>query len=133
MTGLWRDSRLLFAVGLTCLAVTVIGIAYTGFVFQALWTFVGYGPIVRVIASVIAIAPIGLVMGMPFPLGIRISGNYEPRLVPWLWAMNGHATVVGAVGAVMLAISFGFRAVTLLALLSYLVAGLSLRRWANAR
>jgi predicted nicotinamide N-methyase len=133
LTGLWRDSRLLFAVGLTCLAVTVIGIAYTGFVFQALWTFVGYGPIVRVIASVIAIAPIGLVMGMPFPLGIRISGNYEPRLVPWLWAMNGHATVVGAVGAVMLAISFGFRAVTLLALLSYLVAGLSLRRWANAR
>ena len=133
LTGLWRDSRLYYAVGLTCLALTIVGIAYTGLVFRLLWNFVGHGPVVRAVASIIAIAPIGLVMGMPFPLGIRISGEQEPRLVPWLWAMNGHATVVGAVGAVMLAISFGFRAVTLLALLMYLLSALALRHWVRQR
>jgi hypothetical protein len=43
----------------------------------------------------------------------------SPELVPWAWAINGCASVVGTVLAVMLAMSHGFRVVTLVALAVY--------------
>nr|MBP8292173.1 hypothetical protein [Caldilineaceae bacterium] len=43
----------------------------------------------RVLVSVLLIAPLGLLMGMPMPLGIAALGHDRPELIPWMWGING--------------------------------------------
>lgn len=70
-------------------------------------------PLVLRAAAVIAlIAPAGLLMGAPFPRGIAALRG-TPDLVPWAWAVNGGASVISAVLAVIVALSWGFTAVLL--------------------
>jgi spermidine synthase len=71
--------------------------------------FLGSNKIIRFCISALLIAPIGIFLGMPFPLGIRILGKHAPEIIPWGWALNAYATVIGSILAVMFAILFGFR------------------------
>lgn len=76
----------------------------------------------RGLITVVLIAPLGLLMGVPFPSGmIRVSESDE-RAVPWMWGVNGGASVLGSIVAILLAINFGFTQVLLLAGLIYLGA-----------
>ncbi|MCX7671852.1 MAG: hypothetical protein N2439_17505, partial [Anaerolineae bacterium] len=77
----------------------------------------------RILLSALLLAPLGLLMGMPFPLGIRLVNRTNDALVPWAWGVNGCASVLGSILSVMLAQSIGFSAVMLLAVAVYL-AGL---------
>jgi spermidine synthase len=81
--------------------------------------FLGSEKIFRFAISGLLIAPMGIVLGMPFPLGIRILGSRAPEVIPWGWALNAYATVVGSILSVILAITFGFRMNFLVALLVY--------------
>ncbi len=88
----------------------------------------------RVALSILLLAPLGLLMGMPFPLGIRLVDRVNPKLVPWAWGVNGFSSVVGSILAVMIAQSYGFSLVIGLAVIIYvggLVAVLSLGRVAD--
>jgi hypothetical protein len=62
----------------------------------------------RVGLTMAALAPVGVLMGMPFPLGLRWLEKEAPDLIPWVWGVNGAASVVSAVLAALLALSFGF-------------------------
>lgn len=66
----------------------------------------------RTAAVIALIAPAGLLMGVPFPRGIAALRG-TPDLVPWAWAVNGGASVISAVLAVIIALSWGFTAVLL--------------------
>ncbi|MNZ98416.1 hypothetical protein D3C78_1176980 [compost metagenome] len=71
------------------------------------------------------VAPLAFAMGMPFPLGLgRVSARAE-ALVPIAWGVNACVSVVAAVLATLLAIHLGFTVVLLLALLLYVLAGLT--------
>ncbi len=50
----------------------------------------------------------------------------EPRLIPWAWAVNGVASVVATVLAVILAMEIGFSNVSLVAAAAYLIGTLTL-------
>ncbi|MGK7346464.1 MAG: SAM-dependent methyltransferase [Candidatus Nitrospinota bacterium M3_3B_026] len=77
--------------------------------------------------SVALLAPLGFFMGMPFPLGLSLVAKKAPSLVPWAWGINGCASVMSAVLAVLLAIHFGFMAVVAAAACLYAMAAASLR------
>jgi spermidine synthase len=66
----------------------------------------------RCVVAVLLLAPLGLLMGMPMPLGLRLL-HVDGRLVPWSWGINSATSVLGAIVAVILAMNFGFM-VTLL-------------------
>jgi hypothetical protein len=77
--------------------------------------------------SVLMLAPPGLCMGVPFPAGIRWIGKLSAHgnraavpLIPWAWAVNGTASVVAAVLAALLALTFGYRLVFLVGACCYL-------------
>ena len=70
--------------------------------------YIGEDLPVRVGIAVGIIAPIGFIMGIPFPCGLRVLNRVRPRLISWAWAINGYTSVVGSVGAVILAMEFGF-------------------------
>jgi predicted membrane-bound spermidine synthase len=78
----------------------------------------------RVLVSLLLIAPLGFLLGMPFPAGLRIVAEEAPELVPWAWGVNGFFTVIGSVTAVILGMAFGFRVVLGVAAACYL-AGLA--------
>jgi len=68
----------------------------------------GWPLVWRVVVSSCLLAPIGMLMGLPFPAGIRRLGQLAPTAIPWAWAVNGCASVASSILAAMLAVSFGF-------------------------
>jgi len=79
--------------------------------------------------TVVLLCPLGLLMGMPFTLGIRALHRREPRVVPWAWGINGTLSVLGAVLAAMLSIRFGFTVALLAGQLAYLLALVAVVVW----
>lgn len=80
----------------------------------------------RIAAVLGLIAPLAFFMGMPFPLGLARLGVEAPERVPWVWGVNGCASVVAAVMATLLSIHLGQTAVLLLALALYALAAWTL-------
>jgi hypothetical protein len=66
---------------------------------------------VRIGATISLLAPLGFLMGQPFAGGLRVLERLRPELVPWAWAINGSFSVISAVLAVMLALTWGFTVV----------------------
>jgi hypothetical protein len=80
----------------------------------------------RLAALAAIVVPLGLLMGMPFPGGIRLLGHLDPSLIPWAWALNGCASVLGSILSVIVALEWGFRTVLTLGGLAYAVAWVAL-------
>lgn len=79
----------------------------------------------KVLLGVGLIAPLGFVMGLPFPLGLAALSARDPALVPWAWGINGCASVLSPVLAMLLAIHFGFAALVALAAALYALAAIA--------
>jgi len=84
--------------------------------------FIGTGFPLRIIATVLLIAPVGFMMGMPMPMVIRRISQSDTGLIPWGWAINGAASVLGSVLAMALALHFGYRLTLLASIFLYLIA-----------
>jgi hypothetical protein len=84
----------------------------------------------RLIGTMIVLAPLGFLMGLPFPLGLRWLEWSAPDLIPWAWGVNGAASVAASVLAALLALSFGFSWVLVAGAACYAGAWLTARRWA---
>jgi predicted membrane-bound spermidine synthase len=69
---------------------------------------------VRVLAAVAILMPIGVLLGMALPGGMRLLASTRQDIVAWGWGINGAFSVVGATLAVFIAMNWGF-SVTLLA------------------
>jgi spermidine synthase len=79
---------------------------------------------IRVITLVLATAPLGFAMGIPFPSGLRVAGQRDEALVAWGLAANAFASIIASLVAVPFAIFAGFRALGVCALALYALAAL---------
>ena len=80
---------------------------------------------IRIATAVLLAAPLAFVMGMPFPLGLAATRDTHPQLMPWAWGINGCASVLSAILAILLATEIGFSGVMLSAIMLYTLAWLS--------
>ena len=80
--------------------------------------FISLNLILKIILSILITAPLGFFMGFPFPLGIRMI---KKELIPWAWAVNGSASVLSPILAILIALFLGYNSVLLLAGVVYLV------------
>jgi spermidine synthase len=87
----------------------------------------------RLIVSGALLIPLGFVMGMPFPTGLRALAaspapefpagqNATDNAVEWAWAMNAAASVLGSVLAMVIAIQFGLTVTLACGAAAYLLA-----------
>jgi predicted membrane-bound spermidine synthase len=76
----------------------------------------------RIAIAVAALAPLGTVMGMAMPTGLRMLDQRMPSLVPWAWGVNGAASVLGSVAALLIALASGFDQALLVGAGLYLAA-----------
>ena len=63
-------------------------------------TFVAWPLVARILVTICVMAPVGIVLGIPFAHGIRVVNRVNPAFVPWAWAVNGCFTVIGS-GAIV--------------------------------
>ena len=100
------------------LLVIVTLLADVFFLPSRLTALVGMGFGYRLLVSGILLVPLGFVMGMPFPTGLRaLAALPAPEFpagqtgsdnaIEWAWAMNAAASVLGSVLAMVIAIQFG--------------------------
>src|SRR3984885_12700395 len=102
---------LLAVVGIITLELFVMPIVFN-------WAL-GFALAWRVAVSIALLAPVGLLLGMPFPIGLRLLGEEESLLVPWAWAVNAFFTVIGSVSAMILGMILGFTAVEMISAACY--------------
>ncbi len=84
--------------------------------------------IMRIIAAIVITAPVGFLLGQPFPLEIMYLDVVDHKTIPWCWSLNGAASVLGSVAAIVVAMSLGFQHVFLLGAACYLLSYLT-RSW----
>jgi hypothetical protein len=64
----------------------------------------------RVAIAAALLLPVGIVLGLPLPGGMRLLAASRPEIIPWGWGINGAFSVVGATLAVFVAMNWGFSA-----------------------
>jgi hypothetical protein len=108
---------------------------YVFFLPGILDALVGWPFVAKLLVSAVILVPLGFVMGMPFPTGLRAlasipvpefpaaaGGETNQNAVEWAWAMNAASSVLGSVLAMVIAIQFGLNATLASGALAYLAA-----------
>jgi hypothetical protein len=114
-------------------AALVALVLSVAFIYPALLQeFLGLSLLGRMGVAVALIAPVGFVLGMPFPVGLGVLAKMNPQSIPWAWAMNGYATVVGISSAVLIAMKVGFATLILMSLAVYFIGFICLVASARA-
>ncbi|MCB0948216.1 MAG: hypothetical protein KDB44_02865, partial [Mycobacterium sp.] len=88
--------------------------------------------VARCALAVVLIAPLAFFMGFPFPLGLRRARAQDPRLLPWAFGVNGGASVIASVLAILFAMDHGFSAVLVFGAALYATAAITLPASARA-
>lgn len=113
-------------IGLICLGISILILLYAFAVPQILTQLLYLSLPLRVIVSAGLLIPLGFSLGFPFPLGIRLVKEKQIEgHVPWLWGINGTASVLGSVTAVVVAITLGLSQALLIGAACYLAASLT--------
>ena len=130
---LWLPRTEMGWLPLTLVIATLL--AYVLFLPSRLAGLVGLGFGYRLVISAVLLIPLGFVMGMPFPTGLRALAaipaaefpagkvkDASSNAVEWAWAMNAAASVLGSVLAMVIAIQFGLTATLATGAVAYLAA-----------
>jgi len=104
----WAD-RLDGRLGLGLLVLVAVGLSWL--LPEVFLYTLGFPFGWRLVVAVAALAPVGLLMGGPFPRGVRAIEEASPGSIPWMWGVNGAASVVASVLAALLVLSWGLRVV----------------------
>jgi hypothetical protein len=121
------DASIRRAVFLTLLAIAAVALvsatALTVLIDRAmpwpLWA--------RIAAAAGVLTPLGILLGLPLPGGVRLLAGTKPDLIPWGWGINGAFSVVGATAAVFVAMNWGFSSTLSIGALVYGVAAVLIR------
>ena len=79
---------------------------------------------VRAALTVALLLPLGFVMGVAFPSGMRLAARTDPGGIPAHWGANAVASTFGSTLATVLAMSYGFNTALLLGAALYLLVAL---------
>src|SRR5262249_13838791 len=125
LVGSGMGSLLAGRVHLQSARLPLLGVVIALGLWLLLWSAIsgsllGESTPVRIAVVGLCLLPLALLMGMPFPLGLQRVASAGSEQVALAWAVNGVATVVGSVGAAVLATLLGFNAVLLVSAAAYL-------------
>jgi hypothetical protein len=117
-----KSKQTIIYVVLASISVGLIAVTYSHTLPIVFRNLLSQSVEVRSIVSVVLLVPLGFVMGMPFPLGMReVKENHE-KGVSWMWGVNGVMSVVGSIVATVVAIMMGLRTALFFAVLVYTLA-----------
>ena len=100
-------------------------------VFVPLWLLIWQNTSTNLLAQntlvrfgivILLLFPLAVLMGIPFPTGLRALSEAANNHIALAWAVNGITTVIGSVAAVVVSILLGFSAVLWLGVGMYVLA-----------
>ena len=115
-----RDPKRTLLIALSIAIVLIIAAAFG--LQPLLASLISASFVVRVVLTVVLLAPFGVTLGMAMPIGLRRLAELYPAGVPWAWGINGIASVLASALGVAVAVVAGFEAATLVAAACYLIA-----------
>jgi hypothetical protein len=120
------DTRVRAATTRALLGIAIVAAAVTVIVPRIVDGAIAWPLPARIAVAAAILIPIGVLLGMPLPGGMRMLSRVRPAIVPWGWGMNGAFSVLGATLAVFIAMNWGFSATLSIAALVYGAAALVL-------
>jgi hypothetical protein len=108
-----------------CVTVAALGTVGAFLLPVLVPTLLPLGLGARIAIAIVLIAPFGLLMGMPFPQGLRKTGRGALPAPPFYWGLNGVMSVLGSVGTVVIALLTGFHVAMIVGSACYLIAALA--------
>ena len=121
-----RNVALLFLVA----AVVALTVFYQFGLDRMMAALVRQPFALRVGITTMVLAPLGLCLGAFMPLGLTTVArltDHGGEYVAWGWAVNGFFSVISTVLATILAMSYGFRVLLMLAAACFILGGAALR------
>lgn len=105
-----QGEKLRLILRLAGLAIGVLAIL-NGLLIPALFrSMIGLPLIARISWTFLTILPLGFLMGIPFPLGLRMARTERPNDIALMWAANGAFSVLGSVICVAVSMLGGYNA-----------------------
>jgi len=111
-------SGLTKALGGVALLASLLGVIASSLLTQLVGLPLG----IKMALTAGLIAPLGFVMGMPFPTALRLLEEWHAPSVRWAWSLNAAASVLGSVGALVLSIYLGLMQTLVVGGMLYLAA-----------
>jgi predicted membrane-bound spermidine synthase len=106
-------------------AVAIMLLLFVFILTPLLQTTIAFSSIIKISISLGAIGLPAFVMGMLFPLGIRLLDHRDASQIPWAWGINGCLSVISTSLATLIAVESGFQTVIIIAALAYLLAAIA--------
>jgi MFS family permease len=115
------DEGVLRRAGITAVAAaSVVALAVIVVVTPMIAWAIPFSRVARMVIAGAILVPMGVVLGVPMPTGLRLLGARAPHMVAWAWGINGALSVLGATLAIFIAMNWGFRTTLLSASATYL-------------
>lgn len=121
-SGRFSPEKIIKMIAIVSISIVAVLVSYT-FLLPLLFNqLLGLELAIRLLATVVILAPLGFLMGFPFPLGIRLLKEMKTEnYIPWMWGINGISSVLGSAMAIVIAISLGLAEALLVAAACYFV------------
>jgi len=129
VSGYVKPERIPQYVRLMCVFIGIIAVVYSLMLPSLFGELLSQPASFRIVVSAFLLFPLGFVMGMPFPLGMREIKMQHARGVSWMWGVNGVMSVIGSVVATAMAIMFGLKIAIFFGVLAYVIAFSSSFAW----
>jgi hypothetical protein len=113
-----EQGRLIKTLGSVALLAAFLASIVSGLLTALVWLPLAW----KVVLTVLLIAPLGFVMGMPFPAALARLEEWHAPSVRWAWSLNAAASVLGSVGALVCSIYLGLVQTLIVGGLLYLAA-----------
>jgi len=102
-----------------CIAIVILLISFT--LTPIIHLTLKRPILLKALITLLFTAPLGFLLGMPFPSGIKLIGEKHPQLIPWAWGINGYFSVISTMLSVLISSLYGFHIVFYLAAIFYLI------------
>ena len=89
------------------LAIAALLVLWTLAIQPLIENTIQLGLTTRILLVIVAVTPPSFLMGMCFPMGMRLVSQLSTDALPWMWATNGAASVLGGVLAMGVSIWAG--------------------------
>jgi hypothetical protein len=107
-------------------AIVMVSCAYVYFLPHVIAKALVLPIAAKIALTTMLLAPIGLLLGMAYPLGITLLRGFSVALIPWAWSLNGALSVVASVLAIFVGSRLGFGAAFLTGAAAYALALVSI-------
>jgi hypothetical protein len=115
------DRSIRRTVSLSMAGIALLGVAVILVVTPIVTWAIPLSRVSRIGVAVALLLPMGVLLGVPMPSGIRELNRRAPDLITWAWGINGALSVLGATLAIFIGMNWGFAATLLSASFVYLL------------